>query len=36
MELGNAVIEKSTGKITVGIDVTLKNIEEALEEFIGE
>lgn len=36
MELGNAVIEKSTGKIVVGIDITLKKIEEALKEFCGE
>lgn len=30
MELGNAVIEKNTGKTIVGIDVTLEKIEEVL------
>ncbi|MCQ2969533.1 MAG: flagellar biosynthesis/type III secretory pathway-like protein [Clostridium sp.] len=36
MELGNAVIEKSTGKLIVGVDVSLKKLEEAIQEFYGE
>lgn len=30
MEEGNAVIEKNTGKVIVGLDIALKNIEKAL------
>ncbi|AYE33430.1 FliH/SctL family protein [Clostridium septicum] len=30
MEIGNAVIEKNTGKVVVGMDVALEKLEEAL------
>ena len=30
VSLGNAIIEKASGKVEVGIDVSLKAIEEAL------
>ncbi|VYU41420.1 flagellar biosynthesis/type III secretory pathway-like protein [Clostridium tertium] len=31
MEEGNAVIEKNTGKVVIGLDVALKNLEQALQ-----
>ena len=36
MELGNAVLEKSTGKVVVGLDVSLEKLEESIKEFCGE
>ena len=36
MELGNAVLEKSTGKVIVGLDVSLEKLEESIKEFCGE
>lgn len=31
MEEGNAVIEKNTGKVVIGLDIALKNLEQALQ-----
>lgn len=36
MDLGDATIEKSTGKLVVGMDISMKKLEEALQEFYGE
>ena len=36
MDLGNAVLEKSTGKVVVGLDVSLEKLEESIKEFCGE
>ena len=31
MEEGNVVIEKNTGKVVIGLDIALKNLEQALQ-----